>query len=715
MPLGVGEEHLALHAAVGGWLERHCPPSVPRAMLEGGEDRLPAFWPELAEQGWLGLHLPEEHGGEGYGLAELAVVVEELGRALAPGPFLPTVLASAVVDRWGTAEQRAAWLPGLAAGTTLGAVALVDDPVGSEEAGGGALRLAGTIRPVLGAGLATLVVVPAQPGWCVLLRDELEVDVLPSLDPIRPVAEVRLDGVVVPPDRQLGPAAVPELAAALVAAECTGGAAWCVDTAAAYAKVREQFGRPIGQFQAVKHRCADMLCRLEQARAAAWDAVRGGEADEVALAAAVAGALGPEAFARCAKDCIQVLGGVGFTWEHDAHLFLKRAVSTRALLGGPGRWRARAVALAGAGVRRHRAVDLPAEADEHRRATRAFVDDLRGRPKEEWRTALAEAGYLAPHWPRPWGRDAGPVEQLVIDEELSAARIRRPHLQVGAWVVPTLIAHGSPGQQRRWIPPTLRGEVNWCQMFSEPGAGSDLASLSTKARRAAGGWHLSGQKVWTSMAASADWGLALARTDPAAPKHEGITCFVVDMTADGVDVRPLRELTGQALFNEVLLSDVFVPDDHVVGAVGDGWRAARTTLENERVSMGSGSSFGPGVEAVLRLLPADDPVAVDAVGALVADASAHAALGQRLTLRALAGAGPGPESSVRKLLGVEHDQRVQEVGLGLLGADGAADEGDAAGWIAGFLANRCLTIAGGTSEIQRNVIAERLLDLPRDP
>jgi alkylation response protein AidB-like acyl-CoA dehydrogenase len=332
---------------------------------------------------------------------------------------------------------------------------------------------------------------------------------------------------------------------------------------------------------------------------------------------------------------------------------------------------------------------------------------------------MADEGFIAPHWPRPWGRDATPVEQLVIDEEFRDAHVRRPHLAVGAWVLPTLVAHGTPEQQERFIPPTLRGELSWCQMFSEPGAGSDLAALTTRATRVDGGWSITGQKVWTSMAREADWAICLARTDPSVPKHDGITCFLVDMRTDGIDVRPLRELTGAEMFNEVFLDDVFVPDDCVVGGAGDGWRCARTTLENERVSMGSGSSFGHGVEAVLTLLDrSNDPVdAVDAleVGALLADAQSLAVLGLRLTLRALSGAQPGPESSVRKLLGVEHDQRVQEVGLALLGAAGAAADGEAAMWIGGFLGNRCLTIAGGTSEVQRNVIAERLLGLPRDP
>jgi alkylation response protein AidB-like acyl-CoA dehydrogenase len=420
-----------------------------------------------------------------------------------------------------------------------------------------------------------------------------------------------------------------------------------------------------------------------------------------------------------------VHGGIGYTWEHDAHLFLKRALVTHQVLNGSHSWRERVAADALAGARREFDVELPDEANEHRDRVRTFLDDLRGRDKAEWNRHIAESGYLVPYWPTPWGRDSGAVEQLVIDQEFAAARVRRPHLQVGAWVLPTLIAHGRPEQQDRWILPTLRGEILWCQLFSEPGAGSDLASLSTRAERGEGGWLLTGQKVWTTMAQLADWGICLARTDPDVPKHEGITCFIVDMRSPGIEVRPLRELTGAEMFNEVFFDEVFVPDDCVVGEVDHGWDAARTTLANERVSMGSGSTFGPGVEAVLFLaaehrpgpgsLDEPDSYVLDEVGGLVAESHAIAVMALRSTLRALEGAEPGPEASVRKLIGVEHEQRVQEVGLSLMGPRAAVDEGPAAEWIGGFMGNRALSIAGGTSDVQRNIIAERLLGLPKDP
>ncbi|HET9610703.1 MAG TPA: acyl-CoA dehydrogenase [Acidimicrobiales bacterium] len=748
MSIAIGEDHLALLHAARRFTGDRCAPQVARAAVEAATEARPPFWDELAGLGWLSLAVPEADGGQGHGFGEQAVVLEELGRSLAPGPMLPTVWAAAVIDAGtrATPSGRGAGaarpvLPDRAAGRAIGAVAL-DGNVRGDGTG-----LSGSTGPVLGGALADLVVVPvhgdghggghgvgdgdgsAGERWWVVAAGDVAVTPLDSLDPTRRLARLDLAGV---PATALPAGLTRErvtgLGAALAAAECAGGAAWCVATASAYATVRRQFGRPIGQFQAVKHRCADMLVRLEQVRAVAWDAalaLDGDEppGDEAGLAAATAGAVALEGFADVAKDCIQVLGGIGFTWEHDAHLYLRRALALRQLLGGASPWRRRTATAALGGARRRLTLTLPPEAETARAEVRATVEEIAARPEQQRRPALADAGLLVPHWAPPWGRDAGPVEQLVIDQELARARIRVPHLQVGAWAAPTIAAHGTPEQQQRWVRPTLVGDIRWCQLFSEPEAGSDLASLTTRATRTDGGWLLTGQKVWTTMAREADWGICLARTDPTAPKHRGITYFVVDMAAPGIDVRPLRELTGLAMFNEVFLTEVFVPDDCVVGEVGGGWPLARTTLANERVSMGSGSSFGGGVGALIALVAerigtgelAADPLLLDRLGALVAEAHSLAVLGLRTTARSISGTEPGPEASVRKLLGAEHDQRTQEMGLELLGPEGATPVGTAGRWTLGFLANRCLTIAGGTSEIQRNVIGERLLGLPRDP
>jgi alkylation response protein AidB-like acyl-CoA dehydrogenase len=727
--IAIGEDHLALLGVARRFTAERCPPAVARAAMDAVEavtETLPPFWDDLAGLGWLGLAVPESDGGQGAGVAELAVVLEELGRAVAPGPVLPTAWAAALAG--GAREVRA----GLAAGRRAGAVAL-EGTLPAREAGDG-LCVTGSTGPVLGGTLAGAVVVPVtvagEERWAVVETGEgagVSATPVPALDQTRGLARLDLLDAPATPLAGLTRDRVEAVGAVLGAAECAGGAAWCVDVAAAYARERRQFGRPIGQFQAVKHRCADMLVRLEQVRALAWDAAAaldgpdpGGP--EAALAVAAAGAVAFDAYAAVAKDCIQVLGGIGFTWEHDAHLYLRRALALRQLFG-PRAWRAAAARGALGGARRRLGVDLPDDAGPAGDEVRALVAEVAALPREERRGRLADTGLLVPHWAPPWGRGAAPAEQLVIDRELRRAGVRVPHLQVGAWAAPTIAVHGTPEQQERWVRPTLHGDITWCQLFSEPGAGSDLASLTTRATRTDGGWLLTGQKVWTTMAAEADWGICLARTNATAPKHLGITYFIVDMATRGIDVRPLRELTGLAMFNEVFLDDVFVPDDCVIGEVDGGWPLARTTLANERVSMGSGSSFGGGIEALLGLVAArtgdgqapPDALLVDELGALVAEAHSVAAIGVRATARSLRGEAPGAEASVRKLLGVEHDQRTQELGLLLLGPDGATTDGVAGRWTFGFLANRCLTIAGGTSEIQRNVIGERLLGLPRDP
>jgi alkylation response protein AidB-like acyl-CoA dehydrogenase len=727
MPIGISEEHEELQRTARRWVEQHCPPSVPRARLDAETELLPEFWGDLSELGWLGMHIREELGGIGYGLPELVVVLEELGRAAAPGPFVPTVTAAALVQAGGNEAAGKSLLPALCTGEAIGAVAFTGALV-AERVGGG-LRVSGTLRPVLSGALATHIVARATTAdgaetWVVLGPDDFVATELPTLDPVRRVASIEVAGSVVASDREL-----PELttrvavdtAVVLFGAESVGVAQWCVDTAADYAKVRVQFGRPIGQFQGVKHRCADMLARTELARAAVWDAARGDDDPEIAsLTAAVAGALTSDSSLQTGKDCIQTLGGIGFTWEHDAHFYMKRVAVIRQLLGVSSMWRVRVAQLTEGGTRRRLAVDLPPEAEEYRGELHAFLETVKPLEGKAQRVALAEAGYITPHWPAPWGIDADALQQLVIEDEFRKAKVVRPTIAVGAWALPNLIVYGTAEQRERWILPTLKGDITWCQLFSEPGAGSDLASLTTRAEKIEGGFLLNGQKVWTSMAQTSEWGILLARTDPDKPKHDGISCFMLDMSLPGIDIRPLREITGQAWFNEVFFDDVFIPDDCLVGDMNDGWRAARTTLANERVFMGGGSSMGAGVDGVLKIIReqglTDDRIVLDEIGAIAADAHALSVLGFRLTLKALAGANPsGSEASVRKLLGVQNDQRVQEVGLSLLGPEGATTEGASERWTHGFLFNQNLTIAGGTSQIQRNVIAERLLGLPRDP
>jgi 3-oxochol-4-en-24-oyl-CoA dehydrogenase len=285
---------------------------------------------------------------------------------------------------------------------------------------------------------------------------------------------------------------------------------------------------------------------------------------------------------------------------------------------------------------------------------------------------------------------------------------------IAGWALPTILEHGTPEQQERFVRPSLLGELVWCQLFSEPGSGSDLASLRTKAEKVDGGWRLSGQKVWTSVADRADWGICLARTDPDVRQHQGISYFLVDMHSPGIDVRPLREITGEALFNEVFLDDVFVPDDCLVAQPGDGWRLARTTLANERVAMAS-SRLSKSTERAVVLAASGSLSTTqrERVGRSVALATVCSLLGVRTVLRSLAGQGPGAESAVAKLLGVRNRQDGSELVVELQGAGVLAPTPELQADVWEMLNTRCLSIAGGTTQVLRNVAGERILGLPR--
>jgi alkylation response protein AidB-like acyl-CoA dehydrogenase len=744
--IGIRDEHEELRASLQRWVDSRCPPEVTRAALDADTDTLPPFWADLGDQATLGIHVGEEFGGQGAGLLELAVVAETLGRAAAPGPWAGTALLAAVVADGGPPERAKELLPGLVDGSVTATVAVPSaSPDGTAvalrgltgEAGpDGSLRVSGAIGPLLNGASTNLALAPVATDtgvrWVLIeAGPSVEVEPLASFDPSRRSARWSVEAMMVGADRVLDLASterVRDLALLVASAEAVGGARWCLDTAAEHARTRHQFGRPIGQFQGVKHRLADMLVAVEQAVAATWDAAsvvdhdraEPGGGTQARLAIQLAATLALDGYVEAAKGTIQILGGMGFTWEHDAHIHLRRATTLRSLVGGTAPLRAAAARLALEGWRRRLTIELPPEAERLREQLAPIVASIGALGDAgEQRRALADEGLLAPHWPAPWGRDAGAVEQLVIDQVCEKAGLRRPNLAVAAWALPTIMAHGTPEQTERFVEPTLRGDILWCQLFSEPGAGSDLAALSTRATRVEGGWSLEGQKVWTSVAARADWGICLARTNPDVPKHRGITYFLVDMRSPGIEVRPLREITGNALFNEVFFDGCFVPDECVVGEVDGGWKLARTTLANERVSLSTDSAFGGALEEVLARVSADgdrqDPVTLDGLGALLAEAQSLAQLGMRATLRSVGGLQPGSESSVRKLVGAEFEQRVHEFGLDLAGPEGAVTVGDAAASAHGVLHSKCLTIAGGTSEVQRNVIGERLLGLPRDP
>jgi alkylation response protein AidB-like acyl-CoA dehydrogenase len=717
MPIAITDEHQELGSTVRGVLSAHGALAANRALLEADDEPRPTFWKDMADLGWLGIHLPEEYGGAGAGLSELIVVLEEIGRQVAPGPFLPTVSASALVAQCGGRELQTALLPSLADGSSTGAVGLggsliLSDGVLDGDAG---IVLGGASADILVLGLGDDVVVVRSESEGVVVRSSKD------LDPSRRSAAVTISSVRVADSDVLPGAArrARALARTLGAAEAVGVLSACTESAVAYAKERVQFGRTVGTFQAVKHHCADMLVATELATAAVWDAARaaGDSLDEFDLVSAMAAHLAFGPAAHNAQMNIQVHGGIGFTWEHDAHLFLRRAMVLEALLGSPDD-ATDVTAQSAKGTTRQVSLDLPPEADTIRSEVRDEAVRLADLSGTEQRKELIDAGLMVPHWPRPWGRGAGAIEQIVIDEELRAAGVRVPPLGITGWNIMTVNQYATDDQVERWVRKTLMGEYVWCQLFSEPDAGSDAAAVKTRGTRVDGGWQVNGQKVWTSGAQYCHLGLATVRTDPDVPKHAGITTMVIDMHAPGVEVRPLRQVTGNADFNEVFFNDVFVPDDDVVGAVNDGWTVARSTLGNERVSIG-GSAGGifrnMDLLALLKRGADHVPGASARVGGILTKEHVLKVLNLRRAQRAVVGAGPGPEGNVTKLVLAEHGHDRTRLQGELVGTSLAFLEGDDA--LAGYseLATRAMSIAGGTSEITRNQIAERILGLPRDP
>ena len=361
---------------------------------------------------------------------------------------------------------------------------------------------------------------------------------------------------------------------------------------------------------------------------------------------------------------------------------------------------------------------------------RAFVAEHApgGAYPTNWNTQLARAGFVTPHWPEPWGLGAGPTEQLELDEVMRELKVPRPMNPIGiGWAGPTLLVAGTAEQQQRFLPGLLDGSELWCQLFSEPDAGSDLSSLATRAVRDGDEYVVNGQKIWTTLAHAAQWGILLARTDPNAEAHRGITYFVVDMRAPGIEVRPIVQMTGTHEFNEVFLTDVRVPAANVVGDEHDGWRLAKVTLGNERVSLsGEGALWGRGPTAndVLQLVRdhggTRDPLLRQRLTRLYVEAEVLRLIRLRTVSARIRGLEPGPEASVRKALSDEHGQHVMETAMELAGTHGlCADLGpygepDRTGWQYGYMYARALTIGGGTSEVQRNILGERVLGLPRD-
>ncbi len=741
MPLPITDDQRALAESVAAFARRAAPMDTTRATLDvwaAGER--PHFWDALVRQGLHALHLSEEYGGAEAGVTELAVVVEQLGRGLVPGPYLPTVLTSAVVSGTAAGGLRDELLKAFGEGATGALVTAAALRAGTGPEG---WTVTGTSAPVLGLPGAEVVVVGAEgpdgePLWFRLtdaptatVRTQAGTDLTRSIGRLE-LTEHRVSAadLLAAPDPDL----LDVTTNALLAAETAGLAGWCLGTAVEYVRTRVQFGKPIGSFQAVQHKTAMMLVRAELAGAAAWDAARAVSQapEQQRLAAAQAALTALPLGIDAALECVTLLGGIGFTWEHDVHLYWRRAISIASVSGTEEQWAGRLGEAALTAERDFSFVDEDA-LPELRARVGQVLDEVLTLPPDPvsetgWASArggprkavLAEAGLVAPHYPAPYGLNAGPEEQAVVAQEYARRGLTPATTIIGEWVLPTILAHGSAEQQERFLAPSLRGDIVWCQLFSEPGAGSDLAGLSTRATRVDGGWSLSGQKVWTSSAHEADWGVCLARTDSDAPKHKGLSYFLVDMRSPGVDVRPLRQATGLSEFNEVFLDDVFMPDACLLAEPGDGWKLATTTLANERLSMGNMLAHG-GARLVRQLIVEQTHAtsrdeAVRVLGRNTAREMSLGALNLRSVLSRLSGRQPGAEISVQKVysaLAQRDGSRALLTLLGPMGALTAPSVDPAADYARDHIALPSVLFGGGTIEIQLNVIAQRILGLPR--
>ena len=791
MRFGFTEEQDQLRDAVRRFLDDCSPPTEVRRLMasDDGYDR--EVWHQLCRDLALaGVHIPEAYGGQGFSFAELGVVLEEMGRALYCGPyFSSTVLAATAILQTGTEDDKVELLPGLASGDRVATLAFAEpdggwdpDAVSLTDNDG---NLDGIKTHVVDGCVAELLLVVArEPGTRSLDGLSLyAVDAsaggvsrtpLEALDPTRKLARIAFNDVagrLVGSRGEAGPALARtlDLATAALANEMVGGAARLLDAALEYAKERVQFGRAIGSFQAVKHRLADLTLTVELAKSAAYQAANAAaeNGDELPALASLAKSAASDAYMQAAKDCIQIHGGIGFTWENDTHLYYKRAKSSEVFLGDAGQhrenlmrhWQTPAGSTAVTPGTSTPAAIQPdsAEAGALRGEIRSWLESNWDPDSNlvAWRNKLADAGWGMPTWPSKWfGRDLPQALAPVVDEEfarIGAVTAAKTGIRILAGS--TLLEHGSDDQKARFLRRILTGEDTWCQLFSEPGSGSDLAGATTRADFDGERWIVNGQKVWTTSAHHADYGLLLARTDWDVPKHQGLTYFILDMRQDGVDVHQLKQMNGHASFNQVFFTDAVIPPENRVSDIGNGWQVAITTLAHERRGADGlrGHARDPGFKGPIyeeerreiatvmepykwypqRAGRTDLVVERATVTGRIADPVVRQEIAKLLTMarsaewtarRARAaqerGQPQGPEGSLGKLAASNVARQACHVhtliagpDAMLTGADGALD-----GLIAEILVSvPAVSIAGGTDEIQRNIIAERVLGLPKEP
>lgn len=735
MPLAITTEQEQLADAISQFAARHAQVDQTRttfASIAAGE--LPDWWQDLVANGFHAVHIADEDGGQGGSLADLGCVVEAAAAALLPGPLLSTATAIAVAAM----APSAGLLTHLVAGAT-GVVVLPEHSDVRATRAGDQWQLSGSCQTTLGLCSAHYVLLTATTDdgtarWFSIDTGAAGVSVeqLRGTDLCTDVGALALTDAV-PDDVLPGIEAdrVRCIVVALAACAAAGTVRRCAEEATDYLRTREQFGRPIGTFQALQHKAAALRVNAELACAAAWDAVRAADEslEQHQLAAAVAACMAIAPSPELALDALLMFGAVGYTWEHDAHLYWRRATSLAASLGPMTRWSREAGRLS-LTHKRSTTVELGDIEADFRARVAEVLDHAATLPNEHasydsrlspglafgsQRTAIAEVGLAAPQLPPPWGVGASAVQQVIVGEEFTKrANVVRPSLGIAEWILPTILNFGTDAQREQFAWPILRGETRWCQLFSEPGAGSDLASLTTRAVKVDGGWLVNGRKIWTSLADTAQFGALLARTDPDARKHQGISYFLVDMAWPGIEVTPIKQASGRSEFNEVLFTDVFVPDDMLVGNPGDGWMLALSTMAVERTAIGNYVEHDRtgALRHVAETQGPEQDSALQALGDVEAYTTAIKIMVLRETLRQVQGQQPGPTSSMAKYAMVSLLRLASASTLALTGRLAMLEQSEPEIFQPYFDAPAEL-IGGGTAEIQLTVIASMILGLPQ--
>lgn len=743
MAFGITTEQEQLAAAVGDFAARHAPIDKTRASFDSiAAGELPPWWEELTASGFHAVHLPEAVGGQGGSLADLGCLVEAAAAALLPGPLLSTTIASAVTHL--SDDSGGALLADLVGGVPAAAVLPEHSMVRVTRHRDG-WQLDGSSAPTAGMICAQRILLAvhtdtdaeADVRWFALDAGRtvpgMLVEPRRGTDLSTDVGVLTLTGQVVPASAELCGITCESarcIAVALTACAAAGIVRRCQEAATDYIRTREQFGRPVGAFQALQHKAATLLVNSELASAAAWDAVRaaGDSITQQRLAAGAAAQLSIATAPDLVLDAMLMFGAIGYTWEHDTHLYWRRAIALAASIGSITRWTRETGKLA-LRERRSTALDLGDAEAEFRASVAATLERARALPNEHpsdddrtpglaWgrqRDLLAEGGLMAPHLPAPWGLDATALQQVIIGEEFDKRPdVPKPYLGIAEWILPTILTYGTDWQREQFAWPMLRGTQRWCQLFSEPEAGSDLASLKTRAEKIDGGWLINGHKIWTSQADRAKFGALLARSDPDAPKHRGISYFLVDMASQGITIEPIRQASGGYDFNEVFLTDVFVPDHMLVGTPSAGWDLAVATMAIERTAIANNVNIdrSAALRHVARCDGPDRGAVLEALGDIEAYTSAIKAMVLRETLRQVQGQAVGPTSSIAKFALVMLLRRASTATLRHTGT--AALHGDSEPAVIGpYFDMPSELIGGGTPEIQLTVIASMILGLPR--